>query len=171
MAARWEDCGVEPRVLGHPAGRVDPMVIVLYEPRHLDQVLALSKAEGWATFAANPERARRAMSAPGVTALVAVEDEPGAGGERGAEERLLGFSQAVGDGAITGYLCMLLVAADARGKGIGKALVERTLVEAGVLRLDLLSSEGAMALYERFPHNRMPGFRLYPEESLRPRSS
>jgi ribosomal protein S18 acetylase RimI-like enzyme len=141
------------------------MEIVRYESRNLDQVLALAKGEGWATFAANPERARRAMSAPGVTALVAVEDE------RGGEGRLLGFSQAVGDGAITGYLCMLLVAADARGKGIGKALVERTLVEAGVLRLDLLSSEGAMSLYERFPHNRMPGFRLYPEESLRPRPS
>ena len=81
---------------------------------------------------------------------------------------MLGFSQAVGDGAFGGYLCMLLVAEDARGRGIGKALVERTLVESGVLRLDLLSSEGAMSLYERFPHNRIPGFRLYPDESLRP---
>jgi ribosomal protein S18 acetylase RimI-like enzyme len=97
------------------------------------------------------------MSNPGVTALVAVD-----------EERVLGFSQAVGDGAFGGYLCMLLVAEDARGRGIGKALVERTLVEAGVLRLDLLSSEGAMSLYERFPHNRIPGFRIYPDESLRP---
>ncbi len=25
-----------------------------------------------------------------------------------------------------------------------------------------------MSLYERFPHNRIPGFRLYPDESLRP---
>ena len=81
---------------------------------------------------------------------------------------MLGFSQAVGDGAFGGYLCMLLVAKDSRGRGIGKALVERTLVESGVLRLDLLSSEGAMSLYERFPHNRIPGFRIYPDESLRP---
>jgi GNAT superfamily N-acetyltransferase len=131
------------------------MEIVAYEPRHLEAVLVLCKAEGWTTFAANRERAARAMSAPGVTALVAVE-----------EDRLLGFAQAVGDGAITAYLCMLLVAADARGRGIGKALVERTLVEARVLRLDLLSSEDAMSLYERFPHNTMPGFRLYPDEGL-----
>ena len=81
---------------------------------------------------------------------------------------MLGFAQAVGDGAFGGYLCMLLVAEDARGRGIGKALVERTLVESGVLRLDLLSSDDAMSLYERFPHNRIPGFRLYPDESLRP---
>ena len=31
-------------------------------------------------------------------------------------------------------------------EGIGRRLVERTLVESGVLRLDLLSSEGAMSL-------------------------
>ncbi len=134
------------------------MRIVAYEPHHLDQILALCKAEGWITFPANRERAARAMSNPGVTALVAVDEE----------ERVLGFAQAVGDGAYGGYLCMLLVAEGHRDEGIGKALVERTLVESGVTRLDLLSSEGAMSLYERFPHNRIPGFRLYPDESLRP---
>lgn len=139
------------------------MRITAYEPEHLDQILALCKAEDWTTFAGSRDRAARAMSNPGVTALVAVDDEVGS-----AEERVLGFSQAIGDGAFGGYLCMLLVAEDARGRGIGKALVERTLVESGVLRLDLLSSEGAMSLYERFPHNRIPGFRIYPDESLRP---
>lgn len=133
------------------------MKIVAYEPKHLDEVLAMCRAEGWTTFAGSRDRAARAMSNPGVTALVAIEDE-----------RLLGFAQAVGDGAFGGYLCMLLVAEDARGQGIGKALVERTLVESGVLRLDLLSSEGAVSLYERFPHIRVPGFRIYPDESLRP---
>jgi ribosomal protein S18 acetylase RimI-like enzyme len=101
------------------------------------------------------------MTGPGVTALVAV-DEPG------PDERVLGLSQAVGDGAFGGYLCMLLVDAEARGEGIGRALVERTLVDSGVLRLDLLSSDRAMSLYERFPHIRVPGFRLYPDESLLP---
>jgi ribosomal protein S18 acetylase RimI-like enzyme len=138
------------------------MEIVAYSPRHLDAAVALCRAEGWTTFSANRERAARAMSGPGVTALVAVE-------RRGEDdERVLGFSQAVGDGAFGGYLCMLLVAEEARGQGVGRALVERTLVESGVLRLDLLSSDRAMSLYERFPHIRVPGFRLYPDESLRP---
>ncbi len=140
------------------------MKVVTYEPRHLDAVLALCKAEGWVSFAGNPERAGRAMTGPGVTALVAVDEAAGPSGE----EPVLGFSQAVGDGCFGGYLCMLLVAEDARGRGIGKVLVERTLVESGVLRLDLLSSDGAMSLYERFPHIRVPGFRLYPDESLLP---
>jgi ribosomal protein S18 acetylase RimI-like enzyme len=135
--------------------------IVSYEPRFLDALLRLCKQEGWISFAADPERAGRAMTGPGVTALVAVEDE-------GAGQQALGFSQAVGDGCFGGYLCMLLVDPQARGRGIGKALVERTLVESGVLRLDLLSSDRAMSLYERFPHNKIPGFRLYPDESLRP---
>lgn len=145
------------------------MRIVAYEPRHLDQILAMCKAEGWTTFAGSRDRAARAMSNPGVTALVAIDEEGDTGDPKSADQaRVLGFSQAVGDGAFGGYLCMLLVAEDARGGGIGKALVERTLVESGALRLDLLSSEGAMSLYERFPHNRIPGFRIYPDESLRP---
>jgi ribosomal protein S18 acetylase RimI-like enzyme len=137
------------------------MEIVSYEPRFLDALLRLCRQEGWISFAADPDRAGRAMTGPGVTALVAVEGE-------GAEQQALGFSQAVGDGCFGGYLCMLLVDPQARGRGIGKALVERTLVESGVLRLDLLSSDRAMSLYERFPHNKIPGFRLYPDESLRP---
>lgn len=146
------------------------MRIAAYEPEHLDQIVALCKAEGWTTFAGSRDRAARAMSNPGVTALVALDDDEREDGEPapGVGARVLGFSQAVGDGAFGGYLCMLLVADDSRGRGIGKALVERTLVESGVLRLDLLSSDGAMSLYERFPHNRIPGFRLYPDESLRP---
>jgi ribosomal protein S18 acetylase RimI-like enzyme len=142
--------------------------IAAYEPEHLDQILALCKAEDWTTFAGSRDRAARAMGNAGVTALVAVDDDDECEGEPGGEGLVLGFSQAVGDGAFGGYLCMLLVAEDSRGRGIGKALVERTLVESGVLRLDLLSSEGAMSLYERFPHNRIPGFRIYPDESLRP---
>jgi ribosomal protein S18 acetylase RimI-like enzyme len=137
------------------------MEIVAYQPKFLDALLSLCKQEGWISFAANPERAGRAMTGPGVTALVAVERE-------GDEERAVGFAQAVGDGCFGGYLCMLLVDPEARSRGIGKALVERTLVESGVLRLDLLSSDRAMSLYERFPHNKIPGFRLYPDESLMP---
>jgi ribosomal protein S18 acetylase RimI-like enzyme len=140
---------------------MEPIEVVTYGPRHLDAVLALCKAEGWTTFAANRDRAARAMDAPGVTALVAVEGTVG-------QDRVLGFSQAVGDGAVTAYLCMLLVTPDARGRGVGKALIERTLRDSGALRLDVLSSEDAMPLYERFPHNTMPGFRLYPDEGIAP---
>lgn len=133
------------------------MEIVPYAAHHLDEILTLCRGEGWITFAGNPERAGRALAAPGVTVLVALDDE-----------RLLGFAQALGDGCFGGYLSMLLVADGARGRGIGRALVERVLVESGVLRLDLLSSDRAMSLYERFPHVRIPGFRLYPDESLLP---
>jgi len=44
----------------------------------------------------------------------------------------------------------------------------RTLVESGVLRLDLLSSDRAMSLYERFRTYKIPGLPPLPDESLRP---
>jgi hypothetical protein len=73
------------------------MEIVAYQPKFLDALLSLCRQEGWISFAANPERAGRAMTGPGVTALVAVERE-------GDEERAVGFAQAVGDGCFGGYL-------------------------------------------------------------------
>ena len=41
---------------------------------HLDGLVALVLAEGWSDYAVEVERTSRAPSAPGVTALVAIED-------------------------------------------------------------------------------------------------
>jgi hypothetical protein len=41
---------------------------------HLDGVIALVGAEGWAEYADDPDQTRRALIAPGATTLVALAD-------------------------------------------------------------------------------------------------
>lgn len=118
---------------------------------HLDAVLSLCEAEGWPSFPEDPERTMRALTAPGVTTVVAIEDD-----------HVVGFAQMLSDGEIQAFLANLAVAQNDRTKGIGRALVIEALRLAGGHRVDLLSEEGATAFYSSFPHFQKPGYRLYP---------
>jgi ribosomal protein S18 acetylase RimI-like enzyme len=122
-----------------------------FAPGHLDGVLALCVAEGWPSLPADPVRALRALTAPGVTTVVALD---------GAD--VVGFAQLMSDGEIQAYLALLAVRADRRRSGLGRALVAEALRLAGGQRVDLLSDDDAAAFYERLPHRRKHGFRLYP---------
>lgn len=128
------------------------MEIVPYERDHLEALLALADGIAFSSLVADPERAHRSLSGPGSVTLVAVED----GGP-------LGFAHAITDGALQAYLCQLLVSPAAQKRGIGRALTEATLTRSGAIRMDLLASEEAEPLYRGFPHDRWPGYRLYPD--------
>ncbi|MBV9417667.1 MAG: hypothetical protein JO363_21960, partial [Solirubrobacterales bacterium] len=65
---------------------------------HLDGVVALVVAEGWSEYAVDVERTSRALSAPGVTTLVANDDG-----------RVVGAIQVQSDGVIQAHVSMLLV--------------------------------------------------------------
>jgi len=119
--------------------------------RHVEAVAALCELEGWETWM-DRERSRRALTAPGVSALVALEDD-----------QVVGACQAVSDGAITTYLGMLLVDTSHRGRGIGRALVGELFSRSAYRRMDLLAVEKSMGFYGRLPNRRFPGVRLYPE--------
>jgi predicted N-acetyltransferase YhbS len=116
--------------------------------QHVDAISALCKRQGWPSW--TPERARAALTAPGVIAVVAVE-----------EERVLGAAQLLSDGSVMAYLGMLLVAPEARGRGIGRGLVQEVMRRSGLERVDLLSTDESLAFYERFTHKRKPGVRIY----------
>jgi ribosomal protein S18 acetylase RimI-like enzyme len=122
-----------------------------FEQRDLEGVLALCRAAGWPSLPEDPARAARVLTAPGVTTVVAVDDE-----------RVVGFAQLFSDGEIQAFLTSIAVDATQRARGIGRALVTEGLVQAGGERIDLLSEEGATGFYEKLPHFRKPGFRLYP---------
>jgi ribosomal protein S18 acetylase RimI-like enzyme len=120
-----------------------------FEERDLDGVLALCRAEGWPSLPADPARAARILTNPGVTTSVAVEGPT-----------VVGFAYVLSDGAVAAYLASMAVAADHRRRGVGTRLIQDAFARCGAERLDTLSD--ADEFYEQLLHHRWSGFRLYP---------
>lgn len=118
---------------------------------HLDGVIRLCRAQGWSSFPADPARAKRVLTAPGVTTVVAVD-----------QQEVVGFAELFSDGEIQAYLATMAVEESRRGRGIGRALISEGLRLAGGERLDLLSEDSALDFYRTLPHRAKHGFRLYP---------
>jgi ribosomal protein S18 acetylase RimI-like enzyme len=117
---------------------------------HLDGLVALVAAEGWTEYTDDVERTFRALTAPGVTTLVAVAG------------RVVGAVQIQSDGFIQAHVSMLLIDRDWRGLGLGSRLLRRGLERAGGLKLDIRTrTEG---YYERLGASRSLGFRLTRED-------
>jgi N-acetylglutamate synthase-like GNAT family acetyltransferase len=79
--------------------------------------------------------------------------------------RVTGFARAVTDLATYAYLTDVVIAADARGHGLGAWLVECILAHPdlqGLRRIALLTRD-APALYERLGFTRGAGKRIYME--------
>ena len=114
---------------------------------HLDELIALVAAEGWDEYADDVERTYRALTAPGVTTLVAIVDR-----------RVGGAIQVQSDGLIQAHVSMLVIGRQWRGIGLGSALLREALERAGGLHLDVRTrTEG---YYERLGASRSLGFRL-----------
>lgn len=129
------------------AVRVEP-----FDGDHLAAILGLCETQGWPSLPADPRRAQRALTAPGVTTVVAL-----------TADEVIGFATVLSDGVLDSYLSMLLVAEPHRGAGIGDVLLQRVYRESGATRVDLLAAEGTDGFYARFPHRRFSGFRLHPD--------
>ena len=121
------------------------------EEAHLDGVIELVAAEGWTEYTEDIERTYRALTAPGVTTLVA-----SVGG------RVVGAIQVQSDGVIQAHVSMLLIDRNWRGAGLGSRLLREGLERAGGLQLDIRTrTEG---YYERMGASRSLGFRLTRED-------
>ncbi len=120
---------------------------------HLEGVIRLCQVEGYPSYTQDSERTWRALTAPGVSTLVAVLDG-----------QVVGFAQMQSDGLIQAHLTMIVVDRDQRRRGIGVRLVREVFARCGGQRVDLLSTEGAEAFYESFEHKRFPGYRIYPDD-------
>ena len=110
----------------------------------------LSSAEGWPT---PQDRAIEAMAAwrKSWPALVATHGKD-----------VVGFLRALTDGAVTTYVCGILVDAAWRGQGIGRALIGTCHHLCPSTRLDLLSggtADGGLRFYEANGFRRFQGFR------------
>ena len=124
-----------------------------FRANDLEGILQLCREENWPSLPEDPARAQRALTAPGVTTVVASSS----GG-------IVGFAQLLSDGEIQAYLCLIAVDEDNRGQGIARAMIQEGLRLAGGLRVDLLT-DSAPDFYERLPHHKMQGFRLHPHYS------
>ena len=118
-----------------------------FAPAHLDWLIALVAAEGWTEYADDVQRTYRALTAPGVTTLVAIMDG-----------QVAGAIQIQSDGLIQAHVSMLLIDRNCRGGGLGSRLLSEGLERAGGLQLDIRTrTEG---YYERLGASRSLGYRL-----------
>jgi len=122
-----------------------------FRPDDLEGVIALCAAEGWPSFPESPERALRALTAPGVTSVVAAD---------GA--RLAGFVQLLSDGEIQAHLSLIAVHPDFRRQGLARQMLKLALSLAGGVRIDLVT-DTAPEFYAALPHRRFDGFRIWPQ--------
>jgi ribosomal protein S18 acetylase RimI-like enzyme len=117
---------------------------------HLGGLIALTVAEGWTGYT-DDERTYLALTAPGVTTLVAM-----------VGEQVVGAIQIQSDGIIQAHLSMLLIDRRWRGEGLGYTLLREGLDRAGGMQLDIRTrTEG---YYERLGASRSLGFRLTRED-------
>jgi ribosomal protein S18 acetylase RimI-like enzyme len=123
---------------------------LLYERAHLGGVVALCQAEGWPSFPSDPERAHRAMTAAGVTTVVAE-----------ATGAVIGFACLQSDGELQAHLSLIAVDAAHRRRGVARSLLAEVLARAGGERVDLVT-DSAEGFYAALPHRRFRGFRVYP---------
>jgi len=118
---------------------------------HLDGLVALLAVEGWTEYTDDIERTYRALTAAGVTTLVAI-----------VAGQVAGAIQVQSDGVIQAHVSMLLIDRNARGARLGSGLLREGLQRAGGLQLDIRTrTEG---YYERFGASRSLGFRLTRED-------
>ena len=105
------------------------MQIRRYRPDDLPGVLRLCAAEQWPSLPENPARANRALTAPGVTTMVAMEDD-----------HVVGFAQMQSDGEVQAHLSLIAVEKGFRRRGIARELTRLRgfAVAAGDFQLDAL---------------------------------
>lgn len=121
--------------------------IRLWDEKDFPVIQRLSDRAGWSTPTERPNDALRAWHHSSPTLLAT------------SDEEVIGFVRAITDGAVTMYICELLVAPEWRSMGIGSALLDACHALYSSTRLDLLSTESADVFYGARGFQAFRGFR------------
>ena len=128
-----------------------------FEPGDLGGVIALCAAEGWPSFPEDPARALRALTAPGVTTVVAGRGRPRRRLRAAAQRRRDPGAPLADRGRIR----------PSRRQGLARQMLRVALALAGGSRIDLIT-DTAPEFYSALPHRRLDGFRIWPQIDKRP---
>lgn len=116
-----------------------------YQPDDLPGVRRLCEAEEWPSLPADPARAHRVLTNPGVTSYVAVD-----------ADAIAGFIYVLSDGEVQAYIALMAVTATRRRHGLGTRLIEEAFAVCGAERVDLLSAADVLRATQPSTLGRVP---------------
>jgi ribosomal protein S18 acetylase RimI-like enzyme len=127
------------------------MQVRAIRPAELEAARALLQASNWGKRVSDPTTFAELVSRSqiAVVAVVAVEGEEGEEGEE-----IVGFLRALTDGIFNGYISMVVVAEQHRGRGVGTALVKSAMGQNKEMTWVLRAGRtGVSAFYEKLGFN------------------
>ncbi|WP_033541006.1 GNAT family N-acetyltransferase [Planococcus sp. CAU13] len=128
------------------------IIIRPYEEKDFPAIHKLNEQEGWSNLSAKQEQTKAAWQGSNV-AFVAEHDG-----------RLAGCLRALTDGAVSLYICELLIEKNMRGSGIGAKLMDHVHNLYPTTRMELLASATSRSYYEEKKFRPFYGFRKTHQE-------
>ena len=122
---------------------------------HLSGVAGILASLEWDNCGYDPALTRKALTAPGVTTIVAAAGEAG---------EVVGFAQVFAAGVFQAHLDLLAVDEGWHPRGVGRGLVGEAFAQVGARRLDLIASDDGLGFYRSFRHREQVGLKIYAED-------